>query len=212
MFGLLLAASYLRGFYEAPRPDSTEESTQTFRHSRRKSERRGAAAALGADLRVDQSVVEKDEPVDGEAAGVLQRQRFVAALADQPALGLPQRVLATRKRSAGCRGDRTHKNTLADAYRHFTGKALPEVEGVLCLLPPPLQLEAQSFKLGAAVLQLPVVLRVLKDQTRIGKLRLQVALDGPPVPLQPPLYPPSLKGQLPNAPAATTQPLSTHSQ
>lgn len=49
----------------------------------------------GADLCVDQGVVEKDEPVDGEPPGVLQGQSFVAALADQPAVRLPQRVLTT---------------------------------------------------------------------------------------------------------------------
>lgn len=48
----------------------------------------------GADLCVNQRVVEKDEPVDGEPPGVLQGQSFVAALANQPAVRLPQRVLA----------------------------------------------------------------------------------------------------------------------
>lgn len=44
---------------------------------------------------MDQRVVEQDEPVDGEPPGVLQGQSFVAALADQPAVRLPQRVLTT---------------------------------------------------------------------------------------------------------------------
>lgn len=50
---------------------------------------------MGAHLCMDHDVVEKYEPVDGEPPSVLQSQSFVAALADQPAVGLPQRVLAT---------------------------------------------------------------------------------------------------------------------
>lgn len=43
-----------------------------------------------------QGIIEQDEPVDGESAGVLQGQSFVAALADEPAVRRLQRVLATR--------------------------------------------------------------------------------------------------------------------
>lgn len=96
-------ASYLQGFYKAPPPDSTEASTyrrlktrQVARHTDGFIEvfQDNTQSGGGAYLRVDQRVVEKDEPVDGEPAGVLQSQGLVAALADQPALGLPQRVLA----------------------------------------------------------------------------------------------------------------------
>lgn len=52
-------------------------------------------SVCGADLCVDQGVVEKDEPVDGEPPGVLQGQSLVAALTDEPAVRLPQRVLTT---------------------------------------------------------------------------------------------------------------------
>lgn len=46
-----------------------------------------------AYLRMNESVVEEDEPVDGEAASILQGQSFVAALTDQAARWLAQRVL-----------------------------------------------------------------------------------------------------------------------
>lgn len=93
-----------------------------------------------AHLCVNQSVVEDDEPVDGEPSGVLQRQRFVAALADQPASGLPQRVLTAHDDTVQpCAGVmrhpkdppwvllQTHRHSLSGAYRHFAGEALPEV-------------------------------------------------------------------------------------
>lgn len=51
----------------------------------------------GSNLCVDQNIVEQDEPVDGEPASILQGQTFVAALADQPPVRLPQRVLTTNK-------------------------------------------------------------------------------------------------------------------
>lgn len=111
-------------------------------------------------LCVDQRVVEQDEPVDGEATGVLQRQRLVAALADEPAVRLPQRVL-TRQRHHSAAGDETPcdaSRTLArPTYRHLAGEALPEVVGVFGVLPLPLQLQGQSLEPGAAVLQ-PLVL------------------------------------------------------
>lgn len=46
-----------------------------------------------AYLSVDQGVVEEDEPVHGEPARVLQRQRPVTALTQQSALRLPKGVL-----------------------------------------------------------------------------------------------------------------------
>lgn len=49
----------------------------------------------GLYLCVHQGVVEEDEPVDGEPTSVQQAQRLVAALVDQPAVRLPQRVLTT---------------------------------------------------------------------------------------------------------------------
>lgn len=52
-----------------------------------------------AYLSVDQGVVEEDEPVHGEPACVLQRQRPVTALTQQSALRLPQGVLRGTTRS-----------------------------------------------------------------------------------------------------------------
>lgn len=98
-----LLAGYLQGFYKAPRPDSTETSThRLLKHIRERKSRTAKDVTRrehvwGADLRVHQGVVEKDEPVDGKAAGVLHRERFVAALVDESAARLPQGVLATNR-------------------------------------------------------------------------------------------------------------------
>ena len=51
--------------------------------------------SAAAHLRVHQCVVEQEEPVDGEPAGVLQRQGLVAALADEAALRHLQCILQT---------------------------------------------------------------------------------------------------------------------
>lgn len=52
-------------------------------------------------------------------------------------------------------------------YRHFAREALPEVKRVLSLLSFSLQLQGQSFELGAAVLQLLVVVGALKTHRNI---------------------------------------------
>lgn len=159
-----LLAAYLQGSYKAPRPDSTEASTyKRLKHSR--SKRQSVPGHVGrcgwSYLSVDQRVVEQDEPVDGEPAGVLQGQSFVAALADQPAVRLPERVLETQRHRVTSHDhtrprDRHAAHTLCK-YRHFAGEALPEMEGVLGVLPLPLQPEDRRLDLGAAVLQPLVV-------------------------------------------------------
>lgn len=40
------------------------------------------------DLCMDKSIIKKDEPVDREPSSVLQRQSFVATLADEAAVSL----------------------------------------------------------------------------------------------------------------------------
>lgn len=84
-----------------PHPDSTEASTyKSLKHVRNgNAEASGCESKLciKAHLCVDQSIIEEDEPVDGEPASVLQCQSLVAALADEPAVRFPQRVLSTHK-------------------------------------------------------------------------------------------------------------------
>lgn len=52
-------------------------------------------------------------------------------------------------------------------YRHFAGEALPEMEGVVGVLPLSLQLDGQRFELGAAVLQPLVVSGALTTHTHL---------------------------------------------
>lgn len=106
-----------------------------------------------------QGVIEEDEPVDGESAGILQAQSFVAALADEPAVRRLQRVLPTHDDSRHPRARAARLDMVpGELYRHLAREALPEMKCVFDLFSPPLQLDGQSFKLGGAVLQ-PLVLR-----------------------------------------------------
>lgn len=59
-------------------------------------------------------------------------------------------------------------------YRHFAGEALPEMEGVFGVLPFPLELEGQSFELGAAVLQPLVVSGALTTHTQMFTIKYAV--------------------------------------
>lgn len=101
---ILTLAAYLQDFYVAPHPDSTKASTQKLLRRTRlecgnKIEEKGKSRKAGkfpwTYLCMHQSIVEEDEPVDGEPTSVQQGQRLVATLADQPAVRLPQRVLTT---------------------------------------------------------------------------------------------------------------------
>lgn len=42
---------------------------------------------------MNKSIIEQDEPVDGEASSILQGQGFVAALTHQATRRFPQRIL-----------------------------------------------------------------------------------------------------------------------
>lgn len=119
---------------------------------------------------MDQSVVEQDEPVDGEPPRVLQGQSFVAALADQPAVRLPQGVLTAQRQVwvYTCSHQHTQNEHTNTVYRHFAGKRPPEVKGDVSLLPFSLQLQIQTVELGAAVLQLLVISGALNTSNKFN--------------------------------------------
>jgi len=85
---------------------------------------------LSVYLRVHQNVVEQNEPVIGEPAGVLQSQRSVAAFTNHAPLRETQDLLKNRqgwlKTYSGCQQNETcvvlkWKTTAYSIYYHFSG-------------------------------------------------------------------------------------------